>query len=615
MKINDIKVSKALIEIEKNHNTSWYEEVKKRNEKYYNDIALLYRGNKITYLNMLGTALDYANSLERMGVKQGDEIPVCVSNCPELVYLLFAASKIGAKVNIFASEFDKEYLKEIINNTKSKVIFVSDNNYEEIKDVIEESNVKRVVIFSLTDSLKDGVDPYESFDLPFYEFKNKFMEIKKDDNEVMSISDFVKLGFGYKSNNEVTVGLDDEFLITYTSGSTNTSRPKAIVHPNRSLITMGRFHDSELSGMTNMKTFDVITQAHIPPHSNTDVITSISDTLMQHCTVALEPIYDPKFFIYSLLINKASFVPATRSFWIEATKEFNNNPEFKNVMLPWLMIPAIVGEPNTDAEERYINKMLRERKAGSKKVPFPVSPVCLSFGGGDCEHGGLFFTLYKSLREKSLGHLLSKESHGLVPFKMVDYACLDEFGNKCKPYEYGVLAANSPCTMKCYRNNPEATDEFFVKDSDGKLWGNLSAYGYIDKSGNIHMKGRVGNNITLSDGLVVELFKINDEILKEKRILSSEVVKVDDSLVAHIELLSGNSEDDELINVINYNIINRFGLELSDKISYRIRSLAEGYPLTGCGKRSNLALQEEGLEKAKIINNNLELQLKKEKNN
>ena len=64
-----------------------------------------------------------------------------------------------------------------------------------------------------------------------------------------------------------------------------------------------------------MKDFTI--QAQIPTHSNTDIIASISDSLMQGSRLALEPIYDKDFFIDSLLINRPNYVVATRSFWLD----------------------------------------------------------------------------------------------------------------------------------------------------------------------------------------------------------------------------------------------------------------------------------------------------------
>ena len=46
------------------------------------------------------------------GVK-GTEIPVCMSNTPELVYVLGAASMLGAVVNVFSVTFSLDYIKGI----------------------------------------------------------------------------------------------------------------------------------------------------------------------------------------------------------------------------------------------------------------------------------------------------------------------------------------------------------------------------------------------------------------------------------------------------------------------------------------------------------------------
>ena len=70
------------------------------------------------------------------------------------------------------------------------------------------------------------------------------------DDRIISIHEFleqtsheeVKKISDYNEGN-----LDTQFLVTYTSGSTNAKRPKAIIHANRSLITIGRFQDADMS--------------------------------------------------------------------------------------------------------------------------------------------------------------------------------------------------------------------------------------------------------------------------------------------------------------------------------------------------------------------------------
>ena len=183
-------------------------------------------------------------------------------------------------------------------------------------------------------------------------FENLVNKIKRN-SSVFSFNDFLHIGESYNGEiDDKTVSLDTEFTITYTSGSTKIGWPKAIVHTNRSYISIGRFHNPDLSLMPAMRNMRGL--AHIPTHSNTDIVSCISDPLMQTCTVACEPIYDEKFFARSLVINKPGFAAATKSYWIRAMKLFKQDKMLKNNTLPFLINMVAVGEDISPNEERFI---------------------------------------------------------------------------------------------------------------------------------------------------------------------------------------------------------------------------------------------------------------------
>ncbi len=589
-------LDKIFKEIHENRDHSWIEDILIRNKDNLSGPALFYRGTTISYEEMFENIIKTTKALIEMGVKQYDEVPMCVANCPEMIYFLGALNLIGARPNIFGADFDKKYIKEIVSSCNSKLFIATDNLYEEIKEVIEDTNRDHKILISLTDSLKDGVDPYAIYDDHFYKFVNKVNDFKKCDNTIMSFGEFLEKSKEYKGALLTPkVGLDDEFIITYTSGSTKNGRPKAIVHTNNSLITMARFHDTDLSGLPEMR--NIVGLAHIPAHSNTDLITSISDVLSQTCTVALEPIYNENFFAYSLVINRPSFAPATKSFWVKGMKDFRDKEELKGIYLPELLIPTSVGEATSPGEEKFINQGLRKLKAGSDKLPVITS--VLSMGGGDCEHGGLFFKLYKALYDKIS---LTKEGRGLTPFQLTELAVLREDGTECKYGEYGRLVSNSPCTMKRYKDNPKATEEFFITDAYGRTWGDNNVWAYIDTYGDVHIKGRIGNEIELLTGEKVPLFTVADAILKDtKNVLSCEVVAVKnkndlDIPVAHIELQPESKKSiDKVLGSIADRVYNECHPGVSDLLLLRVRDYNEGYPLTGCGKRNNLELEKEGI--------------------
>ena len=582
----------VLDELEQNHNHSWYEEIYKRNENTLDDIAIFYRGNEVTYREMFAQMQQYAKSLKAMGVEKGVEIPICMSNTPELVYLLGAISMIGAKANIFNTEFDKEYITEIIDGCNAQLMFVEDGKYDEIKDAIANSHISKIFMTSLTDSLPKTGNLYEQYDKKHGLFKNTVSNHKSINSNIFNIDEFVEMGKDYQGKLLGDAKMDDEFTITYSSGSTNSSRAKAIVHTTRSFITIGRCHDPEIQKTTSMKKFTI--QAHIPTHSNTDIICSISDTLMQGAKLALEPIYSKDFFLDSLLINKPNYVVGTRSHWIHTMKKVLYDPEYKGVKMPFLLIPFSVGEPLERNEEKFLNKGLRKVGAGKDIIPTPISPVAMSVAGGDCEHGGIFYILYRALQSKKPGRKLKNEPHGMNGFEMVDKAILDENGNHCKVNELGRLVANSPCTMKGYKNNPEATEKFFIKDANGKVWGDCNVYSYIDEFGSVHIKGRIPN-----EKEEFPPFMLADTILKDtKNILSCEVVKDEDSeyYVAHVEMQPDRKKSVEKVLLsADERCKKSFGEDFSSGIVYRPRSYDESFPLTGCGKRNVNALKNEGI--------------------
>lgn len=584
-----------LKEIEENHNHSLFEEIFLRRKSDSSKVALFYRGTKITYGELENKVYEYAKALKSSGIKKDDEIAICMSNCPELVYLLGAISIIGAQANIFGDEFDRKYITEIINECSADIMFVTDNLYKNIEESINNSKVKDIIVISLTDSLINNKNPYDELENKWYDFKNRAITIVNNDKSIKLISNFIEEGKNYEGNITEIVNLNDVYTTTYSSGSTNTSRPKGIVHDVKSYVVMGTYHDPEKSKVPSMKKLRML--SHIPSHSNTNIQSCITDPLMQGAEVALEPIYNEEHFIYSLLINKPSFVTATRSFYVRLADDILYDDKFKKVKMPFLLVPMIVGEPNSLGEEKYINKSLRKVNAGSQFTHLPISPVTISIAGGDCEHGGLFFVLFKSLQEKKLNYLLGKEQKGLRTYEMVEVAVLNENGEYCKPGEMGRLVANSPCTMLYYRNNLEATEKFNMKDAYGKNWGDCSVYGYIDKYSDIHMKGRINPQDKIPP------FQIADIVsLDTKNILSCEVIRTNDKYVIHFRTMPNRKikDKEKLILSIYNRCLKYFNKEIVETFIYNERST---FPLTGCGKRSNRALQSEEIPRTALIVN------------
>ena len=587
----EIDVSEVLKDIEQNHNHSWYQELYERNKNNLDDIALIYRGNEITYGEMFENMKAYAKSLRTLGYGPDSKIPVCLTNCPEIIYIIGAGSMIGSSLKIFGPKFPEDYVQKIINDSKSDIVFVEDNAYESIGQGIEKSNANKVVMISLRDSLKNDYNPYEEIDEKTGALENKVNKYKEKSEKIIDQNEFRNIGKNYTGKLEEDVGLDHDFLITFTSGSTNEKRPKAIVHATRTYATVARYHNKDLNGGFSLKPYTFL--AHIPTYSNSNLLSIVSDALMQGAKLALEPKYNPKAFAMSLVIHDPHYVAATKSFWISTAKDFLYNSVYKNTKLRNLFLAFSCGETFEANEEKFINKALKKVKAGTNVTHTPFSVVKMSEAGADCEHGSIFYRLFRAYANKKPSNLKNGEHAGMGTFAFVEAAILDEQGRKLGKNQLGRIVANSPCTMKRYDDNEEATKDFFITDYDGKKWADLKVYGYLDSDNKVHMLGRIPK-----ESEIVPPFVVAKEILKDtKNVLSCEVI-VDsntNNYIAHVELQPNCRKSKEYVlysaNKRCSKIINDYGIDLY----YRVRSYDEAFPLTGSGKRSVNDLKKEGL--------------------
>lgn len=97
---------------------------------------------------MFENADKYAKSLMQLGLEKSSELPVCMKNSPELIYLMLAASKTGVVLNIFGPGFDSDYITQILNESKSDILFAHETEYRKIKDSVQNSCISSKVLFS-----------------------------------------------------------------------------------------------------------------------------------------------------------------------------------------------------------------------------------------------------------------------------------------------------------------------------------------------------------------------------------------------------------------------------------------------------------------------------------
>ena len=601
---------KGLTRIEKKYDRSWYSCIKERwMEKKPNHEMLFYRGNVITRKQVFATADKVAEALLALGVKKGDEIPCCLANVPEVAYIMLGANKIGAKLNCFGGHYDPKFIEIILSEASNKVLFVTDDEYGKIEEIVNKSKLKHVVVISLADSLpKDPAkckEYEEDFD-KYYHYENKAKAYAAAHKNHLTFAEFLEKSKKHKGKVKDLNGLDTEFLITYTSGSTRIGFPKREVHRNRSLITVGVFHDPELCG--NPAAQNLRGLALIHTDSDTDLITMISDSFFQGWSVAFEPEYDRDDFLEYLVVSKPNFCLATTNFLLKAARQYLIEKRLGNRKMPWLLAMMAVGEGCTAGEERFINTWFRKCHAGwgvNLVGPVRLPIVTVGLGGGDTEHGGIYYSLFHRMNEVLKKRELKGQPYGMMPvpyahccvLKKNDKGEWEEAGYN----ENGLIVANSATTMARYKNDWEKTKALVVTDWKGIDWVSCNVFGYIDDSGAIHMKDRIDSEVTLEDGTVVFPYMIADEAQKDAENLLSTVVTTaeEDGKTYFIVNFQYSplrkKHKHDIVRDLDKRMKENFP-DIHDHIRYRRFAERYPFPVTGAGKRSVVEVINMGMD-------------------
>lgn len=595
--------------IEKEYNRSWYSCIKERwMKKKPKHEMFFYRGNVITRKQVFDTADKVAEALLALGVKKGDEIPCCLSNVPEVGYLMLGANKIGAKLNCFGGHYDPEFIKLILSEITDKVLFVTDDEYGKIEKIVDKSKLKNVVVISLADSLPEDPTKCKEYEEDFdkyYHYENKAIDYAKKKNH-MTWSQFVDKSAKFKGKVVDDNDLDTEFLITYTSGSTRIGFPKREVHRNRSLITVGVFHDPDLCG--NPAAQNLRGMALIHTDSDTNLITMISDSLFQGWSVSFEPEYDRDDFLEYLVVNKPNFVLATTNFLLKAARQYLIEKRLGTRKMPWILAMMAVGEGCTAGEEKFINTWFRKAHAGwgVNLVGFVRLPiVTVGLGGGDTEHGGIYYSLFHKMNEVLKYPQLRGKPYGMMPVPYAHVCVLKKDKNgeyeECGYNENGLIVANSATTMARYKNDWEKTKAKVVTDKYGIDWVSCDVFGYIDDSGAIHMKDRVDSEVTLENGKTVFPYKIADEAQKDaENLLSTVVTTTEDKGKTYFVVNFQYSplrkkHKHDIVRDLDKRMKKNFP-DIHDHIIYRRFDERYPFPVTGAGKRSVMEVINMGMD-------------------
>lgn len=537
-----------------------YCELIEKNKNRKNRLALEYFGTKITFGELFKKINATSKALYANGVRDGDFVTICAAGIPETVYSFYALSKIGAVANMIAPYFDHEQLIKRIEDCNSDILIVMDTFYNDIKDAISKSRIKKtIVIPSLNASLLGLV--------------TKKTKIDRNNNELYW-NEFIKEGKNIENVPMCEYKKEQPLAMVYSSGTTGAA--KGILLTNDSFQNSVSAYDKMgFDFRAGLKLYQIV-----PPWFSTGLSTSIHLPLSKGISVFMDPRFDRKHFVKNVVKAKTNYTVAPTSMY----EGFLDKSLIKNKELSHLKYPFEGGEPLSVEVRSAIESVFYEHGSNAE----------LKVGYGQCEGGAGITTEIHNYQHP-------KGTVG-IPLAGVVIGIFDENRNELTYGCRGEVLASTPCRMKEYYKNEEATNQYFYVDENGRKWNCTGDIGYIDADGYLYIEGRTSDYSMVGDRKVYN-FDIESVIKNVDGITNVDVLEKKDEIeenkiAVHIipdkEFMISIQDNPEILAdklfEIQTLIFDKFQDESIVPMLFKIRN---SFPHAKSGKRDTVSMMHE----------------------
>lgn len=311
---------------------------------------------------MLSNASTYSITLHQMGFKKGDTIFACMSKTPEFIYLMLASVRLGCKFQPVDFDGGMESFKRQYYMDNPKMVFFTDDKYEEFKDFVEECpTIDSAVLFGLTDSTQPSYWMQRGFNATYKTDVEAKMKKYKNEapKKVMLQQEFVSQAHRYDGSYFDTltfvlpfdtVDLNDVLFSIYAGEDIPN-----ILYTGRDILN---FNGVERSIIEEDKVL-----VYLPPHDIDMIKYGIFLPILSGAMIALEPFYKNDLFPESVLANEPSVVFGRLGFWKELGG-YLDYYRYKDIGCPYLRIPFIIdGTPNK-VEKTFLDRVARDYEFG-----------------------------------------------------------------------------------------------------------------------------------------------------------------------------------------------------------------------------------------------------------
>ncbi len=101
-------------------------------EKYANNLAVIFYGNKINFKQLQDEVNRFATALSQLGVKKGDKVALYLLNSPQYIIAYFAILKVGGTVTPISPVYTSSEVKHQLTDSGARTLVCQDILYDNI---------------------------------------------------------------------------------------------------------------------------------------------------------------------------------------------------------------------------------------------------------------------------------------------------------------------------------------------------------------------------------------------------------------------------------------------------------------------------------------------------
>ena len=544
-------------------NISIVDLLRKSVEKYPENTAYEYFGNKCSYIELMNKIEVVARALKSYGVEKNDKVTICMPNTPEGIISFYAVNMIGAIANMIHPLSSENEMEFYINSAKSKLIICIDIAFEKIYRIKNNTKLEKIIVAS-------AAEDFKIVKSSLYWLKEGRKVKLPLDESVVTWKTFLRSSSYYMGNFDVHRKAHDAAVILYSGGT--TGNPKGIM-------------------LSNLNFNALVMQTELMVKEANPKMTVLSIMPIFHGFGLGVCIHTPLY-----LGMKCVLIPAF------SFKEFANlirryKPNFI-VGVPALFESLIKNKFN-DNELSCIKCIISGGDLMSSELKKKVDAFLAIYGCNASVRQGYGLTEATAATCLTPSNIYKEGTIG-IPFPDTFYKIVRIGTHDEVPYNTdGEICISGPTVMMKYINNPEETYQALRQHKDKRIWLHTGDIGAMDENGFIFFKQRL-KRVIISSGYNIYPSYIENVINSHPDVLTSTVIGIDHPYKNQVAKAF---------------IVLREGVKVSGKIEKEIKKLCEqnvskyalpyeyefrsSLPTTAVGKVAFTKLEEEERKKKK----------------